>query len=196
MKTTKKQKFVGYKILVDPETGETYPMQMNVMEDRDFNFHKVWLQHLVNSLDSISNQKLRLAFWIIDHLDRENQLIMTQRAIADATNMSTKTVNTTLKALCEAPEGSPAFLQRINSGAYRVNPEVIFKGSHSNRMGICYEYKETEETSDTLRGPKVNARKHWDGESWILEDAKTRKPLLIGTSSQILDEYDRRNKSL
>ena len=52
---------------------------------------------------------------------------MTQRAIADATNMSTKTVNTTLKALCEAPEGSPAFLQRINSGAYRVNPEVIFK---------------------------------------------------------------------
>jgi hypothetical protein len=131
-------------ILVDPETGETYPMQMNVMEDRDFNFHKVWLQHLVNSLDSISNQKLRLAFWIIDHLDRENQLIMTQRAIADATNMSTKTVNTTLKALCEAPEGSPAFLQRINSGAYRVNPEVIFKGSHSNRMGICYEYKETD----------------------------------------------------
>lgn len=201
MKTTKKQKFVGYKILVDPETGETYPMQMNVMEDRDFNFHKVWLQHLVNSLDSISNQKLRLAFWIIDHLDRENQLIMTQRAIADATNMSTKTVNTTLKALCEAPEGSPAFLQRINSGAYRVNPEVIFKGSHSNRMGICYEYKETDmqnikETSETLRGPKVNARKHWDGESWILEDAKTRKPLLIGTSSQILDEYDRRNKSL
>lgn len=58
--------------------------------------------------------------------------------------------------------------------------------------------KETKETSDTLRGPKVNARKHWDGESWILEleDAKTRKPLLIGTSSQILDEYDRRNKSL
>lgn len=53
-----------------------------------------------------------------------------------------------------------------------------------------------KETSDTLRGPKVNARKHWDGKSWILEDAKTRKPLLIGTSSQILDEYDRRNKSL
>ena len=142
MKTTKKQKFVGYKELVDPETGEKYPMQMNVLEDRDFNFHKVWLQHLVNSLDSISNQKLRLAFWIIDHLDKENQLIMTQRAIAEATNMSTKTVNITLKALCEAPEGSPAFLQKINSGAYRVNPEVIFKGSHSNRVGVCYEYQE------------------------------------------------------
>lgn len=49
--------------------------------------------------------------------------------------------------------------------------------------------------SDTLRGPKVNARRHWDGENWILEDAKTRKPLLIGTRAQILDEYDRINKT-
>lgn len=145
MKTTKKQKFVGYKELVDPETGEKYPMQMNVLEDRDFNFHKVWLQHLVNSLDAISNQKLRLAFWIIDNLDKENQLIMTQRAISEASGMSIQTVNRTLKALCEAPEGSPAFLQKINSGAYRVNPEVIFKGSHSNRMGICYEYNKTDQ---------------------------------------------------
>ena len=144
MKTTKKQKFVGYKELVDPDTGEKYPMQMNVLEDRDFNFHKVWLQHLVNSLDAISNQKLRLAFWIIDNLDKENQLIMTQRAIAKASGMSLQTVSRTLKALCEAPEGSPAFLQKINSGAYRVNPDVIFKGSHSNRMGVCYEYREVE----------------------------------------------------
>lgn len=144
MQTTKKQKFVGYKTLVDPETGESYPMQMNVLEERDFNFHKVWMQHLVNSLDAISNQKLRLAFWIIDNLDKENQLIMTQRAIAEASGMSYQTVNRTLKALCEAPEGSPAFLQKMNSGAYRVNPEVLFKGSHSNRMGICYEYREVD----------------------------------------------------
>lgn len=145
MQTTKKQKFVGYKTLVDPDTGETYPMQLNIVEDRDFNFHKVWMQHLVNSLDSISNQKLRLAFWIIDNLDKENQIIMTQRAIAEASGMSLQTVSRTLKALCEAPAESPAFLQRINSGAYRVNPEVLFKGSHSNRIGICYEYKKVDQ---------------------------------------------------
>lgn len=144
MQTTKKQKFVGYKNLVDPETGENYPMQMNVLEDRDFNFHKVWLQHLVNSLDSISNQKLRLAFWIIDNLDRENKLTMTQRTIAQKSGMSYQTVSRTMKAL---QEGEPAFLVKINSGAYRVNPDVIWKGSHSNRMGICYEYR-TEQPQD------------------------------------------------
>lgn len=65
---------------------------------------------------------------------------MTQRAIAEASGMSLDTVSKTIRALCE---GNPAFLQKINSGAYRVNPEVIFKGSHSNRMGVCYEYVET-----------------------------------------------------
>ena len=149
MQTTKKQKFVGVKNLVYPETGEQYPMQMNVLEDRDFNFHKVWLQHLVNSLDSISNQKLRLAFWIIDHLDKENKLVMTQRTIAEKSGMSLQTVSRTLKAL---QDGNPAFLVKINSGAYRVNPDVLWKGSHSNRMGICYKYigekKEQEKTDD------------------------------------------------
>ena len=137
MQTTKKQKFIGYKTLVDPETGETYPMQMNVLEERDFNFHKIWFQHLVNSLDGISNQRLRLAFWIIDNLDRENKLTMTQRAMAEKSGMSLDTVSKTLKAL---QEGKPPFLVKINSGAYRVNPDVIFKGSHSNRMGVCYKY--------------------------------------------------------
>lgn len=141
MQTTKKQKFIGYKTLVDPDTGEQYPMQINVLEDRDFNFHKVWFKHLVQSIDEICNQKLRLAFWIIDHLDKENKLVMTQRVIAEQTQISLQTVNKTLKAL---QEGNPPFLVKINSGAYRVNPEVIFKGSHSNRMGICYEYRQEE----------------------------------------------------
>ena len=139
--TTKKQKFVGSKTLIDPNTGESYPVQVNVIEERDFNFHKVWLQHLVNGLDSISNQKLRLAFWIIENLDKENQLIMTQRTIAEKSGISYQTVSRTITELCKKPEnGGPAFLQKMNSGAYRVNPDVLYKGSHSNRMGICYEY--------------------------------------------------------
>lgn len=150
--THKKQKFIGTRVLIDPETNEEYPMQMNVIEDRDFNFHKVWLQHLIQGLDSISNQKLRLAFWIIDNLDKENQLIMTQRKIANETGMSIQTVSRTLKALCESD-----FLQKINSGgAYRVNPKVLFKGSHNNRMGVCYQYQETNNENADMKpkGPK------------------------------------------
>lgn len=155
MVTSKKQKFMGYKTLVDMETGETYPMQMNVIEDKDFNFHKVWLQHLVNSLDNISNQRLRLAFWIIDNLDRENKLTMTQRTIAKKSGMSLQTVSRTIRAL---QEGTPSFLIKINSGAYQVNPNVIFKGSYSNRMGICYQYSERK-TKPQLEDSKSSQQK-------------------------------------
>ena len=50
------------------------------------------------------------------------------------------------------------------------------------------------ETADVLRGIKYNARKHWDGESWILEETETRKPVLVGTREQVLDKYDELNK--
>lgn len=154
--TSKKQKFVGYKELQDPNTGEVYPMQMNVIEDRDFNFHKVWLQNLIMSMDSIANQKLKLAFWIIDHLNKENMLVMTQRKIAEESGISLKTVSMTIKLLCESEDNeSIPFLQKVNSGAYRVNPNVLFKGSHSNRMGVCFQYVETDNEKNIKNNQEV-----------------------------------------
>ena len=47
--------------------------------------------------------------------------------------MSTKTVSTTIKALVESN-----FLNKINSGAYRVNPDVLFKGGKDNRLNVLY----------------------------------------------------------
>jgi hypothetical protein len=154
--TSKKQKFIGYKTLVDPETGEAYPMQINVIEERDFNFHKIWFQHFVNGIDGIANQKLRLAFWIIDNLDKENQLVMTQKVLAEKSGISYETVNRTIKALCEPDETGIAFLQKINGGAYRVNPEIIFKGSHSNRMGICYQYNKMDSENQKAQPKTTN----------------------------------------
>jgi len=160
MPTQKKQKFIGYKELVDPETGETYPMQVNVVEDRDFNFHKIWFQHFVNGVDGIANQKLRLAFWIIDNLNYENQLVMTQRSISDNSGISYQTVNRTMKTLCKKDKKSgTAFLQKMHGGAYRVNPEVIFKGSYSNRMGICYQYRKTD--LDNKKDEKDGENNKW-----------------------------------
>ncbi len=137
--TSKKVKQIGTKYLVDPKTGEQIPMILNVLEDRDFNFHKAWLTLLVQSIDGIINQRLRLALWIVDHLDRENKLVMTQRTIAAKSGMSYQTVSRTMSAL---QKGNPPFLVKINSGAYQVNPNVLWKGSYANRMGVLYEFKE------------------------------------------------------
>lgn len=141
MKTGNQLKFIHYKIFIDPDTGEEIPVQINLVKNSNFNFHKTWLKHLIHSFGNVVNQKLKLAFWIIENLDKEYQLIMTQRKIAKASGISYQTVNTTIRLLSE---GHPAFLQKINSGAYRINPDLLFNRNHSNRIGVCYEYIQQE----------------------------------------------------
>lgn len=136
--TTKKVKVVGHAEYTNNSTGEIENFQVVRMEDRDFNFHKIWLEHIINSLDLIGNQKTKLAFWILDNLDRENKLTMTYRQIADKSGISLDTVRVTMKALIESN-----FLQRINQGAYRVNPDTIFKGSKNGRLNVLYQYQAT-----------------------------------------------------
>ena len=116
-------------------------VQVIDIEERDANFHKIWLSHILNSIDLIGNQKTKLAFWILDNIDSENQLIMTQRKIAKNSGISLYTVSETLKVLMDSN-----FLQKINSGAYRVNPNVLWKGGKSARMNILFKYHQNEKT--------------------------------------------------
>ena len=137
-RTTKKVKVIGHQQYINNETGEVEDFQVVSVEDRDFNFHKVWMGHIIQSLELIGNQKTRLAFWIIDNLDRENKLTMTYRQIVEKSGISYQTVSKTMQALIDSN-----FLQVINRGAYRVNPDVLFKGTKNNRLNVLYQYQET-----------------------------------------------------
>lgn len=133
--TSKKIKIIGNTQYINRNTGEIEDFQVVSIEERDFNFHKVWLSHIINSLELIGNQKTKLAFWIIDNLDKENKLTMTYRQISEKSNISYQTVSRTMKSLIESN-----FLQQINQGAYRVNPDVIFKGTRNGRLNVLYQY--------------------------------------------------------
>lgn len=157
MKTTsKKQKFVGVRKLIDADTGEAIPAQLTEIEDRDFNFHKVWMQHLILSLSGISNKKIELAFWIIDNLNNDNMLIASQRDIAIKTGLSLNTVTLTMKAL---QEGEIPFLRKVQSGVYQVNPEVLFKGKHNKRMAIVFDYSKNMTSVDGDENKKNESEK-------------------------------------
>ena len=77
--TRKKVKVIGNETYIKQDTGEIAEMQVVKIEERDANFHKLWLGHILQSIDLIGNQKTKLAFWILDNLDSNNQLIMTQK---------------------------------------------------------------------------------------------------------------------
>src|SRR5699024_316974 len=78
-------------------TGEKETMQVTNIEERDANFHKIWLGHMLESLDMIGNQKIRVAMFIMENINKENELIMTYRVIAEKTKTTHKTDSETMK---------------------------------------------------------------------------------------------------
>lgn len=144
--TRKKLKVIGTQEYINKQTGEIEEMNVISIEERDANFHKLWLGHILNNINLIGNQKTKIAFWILDNLDSENKLIMTQQKIVEKTGISYQTVNFTIKTLIKNN-----FLIKINSGAYRVNPDIIFKGGKTDRMNVLYKYQnEKQKNNDQM----------------------------------------------
>ncbi|WP_229711355.1 replication/maintenance protein RepL [Pectinatus frisingensis] len=52
--------------------------------------------------------------------------------------MSLMTVSQTLRTLIDSN-----FLQKINSGAYRVNPNVLFEGCKADQLNVLVKYTDT-----------------------------------------------------
>lgn len=142
--TTKKVKLLGTQEYINADTGELVSMQVTSIEERDFNFSKVWMRSFLTSLDLVGNAKTKVAYWIIDNINRENQLTYTYRQIADSTGMSLDTVTATMKALLQAD-----FLRRKNQGCYIVNPNVIYKGTRLGRLNVLTQYGDLTQTKPT-----------------------------------------------
>lgn len=141
MTTTRKNvKIVGTETYIKRSTGELEEMQVMRIEERDANFHKLWLEHILHTMDLIGNQKTKLAFWLLDNLDKENKITMTYRQIASKSGMSYQTVYRTMNTLIESD-----FLVKINGGAYRINPNILFKGGKTDRLNVLLQYRDEKE---------------------------------------------------
>ena len=153
-KTTKKVKVVGQVEYLNTNTGELETMNVTTVEERDFNFTKVWLTDLLSKLGIISNSKTKFAYWFLDHLNRENMVTMTYRQLADKSGYSYKTVSQTMQALIGAN-----FIVKVNTGCYMVNPGVMFKGAKNTRQNLLIQYNDTVKknkgTDETVLADKV-----------------------------------------
>ena len=133
--TIKKIKVIGNQQYINFNTGEIEDFQVTSVEERDFNFTKVWMKSFISTLDLVGNQKTKLAFWLIENLNKENQLTMTYRQISEKTNISLETVRKTMAILLEVN-----FLKRINQGVYQVNLDILFKGNKNTRLNLLTQY--------------------------------------------------------
>lgn len=133
--TSKKVKVIGTQQYINADTGEIENFHVTSLQDRDFNFTKVWLNSVLSTLNMLGNKKSKVAYHIIDNLNKENQYIGTQRQIAERAEVGLNTVNTTLNALLKAD-----FLRVVSNGVYCINPDMLFKGNRTTRLNILQQY--------------------------------------------------------
>ena len=119
------------------ESGQTMNVAHITQKGKDINFERIFLAHVIEAISAIGNKKIELLMWLFSVKNAENQIVMTQRAMAEASGISLPTVSATLKELAKHD-----FIKKASSSVYQINPDAIFKGSADKRMDILLSYQE------------------------------------------------------
>ena len=121
------------------ETGEHEMTETEVYKKYygGSHFYRVWLSDLLYHLNLISNSRqMDVLFYILDNVNSDNLFIGTNRAIAEATKASTKTVNTIIKKMIEAD-----LITVKQRGVYMVKPTLLMKGDNVRKHRLTIEYE-------------------------------------------------------
>lgn len=140
-KTGLQSKVIGQKNYVDPENGEVITADIIHKEAYgDNNFYKMWLADLLGLIEPLARGKLKIFFYLIDHLRKENLIIVGSTSdISKATKSSLKTVYDTLDYL-----HNKDIIRTIQRGLYQLNPDLLFKGGTNYRRAIFIQYQRLE----------------------------------------------------
>lgn len=129
---------IGLKTLIDPETGQETEFTL-IEKDipKDYNFHKVWLQDILNVLDSFGNKKILVLTHLLKRMRNEdNSVSGSYREIAEDCNVSLPTVSAVMSELIESN-----VLKRIATATYQFNPSLIVRGGANKRKNLIIKYK-------------------------------------------------------
>jgi hypothetical protein len=143
-KTSKKIKVIGKETYINRRTGEIEEFNVISVEERDANFSKIWLSHILEAVDELSNAKIKVMMHLISTRNPiTNVIIETYDEIAKAANTSQRTVATTIQTLIEYD-----IIRRKTGtrGVLFLNPNVIFKGTRNNRLRVLIDYRELRPT--------------------------------------------------
>jgi len=142
MTTKRKSMVIGNVTYIRESTGECQDFDVIKSIATDFNFKKIWIQNFIKTVDKLGNKKIKFVFFLVDNMNYENVITMTYRQMSRKSGIGLSTVRDTMKDLFDVN-----FIKRINNGAYRINPNVIFKGGYQKRMNIQnkYDYNEMED---------------------------------------------------
>jgi len=144
--TRKKVKYIGVEKYINERTGIVSEMNVIEMEDRDANFQKLWLGHILEAVELAGNKKMAVIMWLLKNRDINNTIIASQRSIAKDCEVSIPLVNETIQIL-----KATHFLRALQQGVYILNPDAVFQGGKGARMNVLLTYTKAEDESHEIR---------------------------------------------
>ena len=138
MKTTKDKVVRTYtRDVVDQSTGEIETQTViEAQTNQDFGWEKAWILNLFLAFQELGSKKVEVAMWLLKNKNRDNQIVYSQREVAELTGISIKTVNETFKLLL----GCDAIRRRNNKSISMWNPNIISYGSTVKRDKLIIEF--------------------------------------------------------
>lgn len=155
-------KYVGKREFTD-EFGNTITMDM-IQKKYDGIDKKGWrrvvLSDMLEVLEQIGNKKIKVLEYLIDNMNGNNEIHLSQREIVENTGISIQTVNTTLQALVDTN-----LIKKIKH-KYVLNTQIVsvFGSTEKNAM-LCIQYGFSEsanhiEESDAEKLQRLERQVH------------------------------------
>ena len=124
--------------LVDQDTGEV--MQVNQTTKLVYgskNFWKLYMREFISVLKELSDKQYKVFVYILEHTrPSDNRFTATYQSIMKDVGCCRQTVASTLKKLQKTN-----FMQKVQTGIWIVNPNVMVKGNDRKRNMLLSEYR-------------------------------------------------------
>ena len=137
--------FRGSRRLIDTDSGEIIETQVveRAVVAGDSGFHKIWLGHILDLVEEVGNAKMQVLVWLLKHADDQNQILASLRDIAAGSGVGLATVQRLMASLIKAN----VITRPYRYGPWRLNPDVIFQGTHQKRMNVLIKYKNESQST-------------------------------------------------
>ena len=121
-----------------PITGEIKEVDVVIKPTSRHNFYITYLSAIVQTIDSVGNQKMKVVKYILQNMDSNNKLVETTNEIAKKSGVSKGTVVETLKLLEKAD------IIARKTGCVMLSPKFAHKGNIQKERYLMTKFQEMQ----------------------------------------------------
>ena len=121
-----------------PVTGEIKEVDVVIKPTSRHNFYITYLSAIVQTIDSVGNQKMKVVKYILQNMDSNNKLNETTIEISKHSGVSEKTVIETLRLLEKAD------IIARKTGLVMLSPKFVHKGNVQKERYLMTKFEEIQ----------------------------------------------------